>query len=234
MEIPADGFVTAQLPTMGQGNAMTRPEILEHYRHLRAISTAHHTGALKFVARPALLEQAKRLGLAAGNTLIVDNDEEMTLVFDLAVHTAKEGRSRAIDRYAKALPAPAGSDEARMLEAIRGAKFSVWKIERRHDAAGLVVSDVLRETEVWLLDVALESSSQDGMVFASRFCFIDDFAMTCGVVVPVTDDIVDDVLTDALAWRHSDLSMLAQDPKFAAAIYRAALDYRIMDHVAYT
>ena len=155
-------------------------------------------------------------------------------MFDLAIHTAKEGRSRAIDRYAKALSLPAGSDEARMLEAMRRTTFSLWKIERRHDAAGLVVTDVLREEEVWLIDEALESSSQEGLVFASRLCFIDGFAMTCGVVVPVTDDLVDDILTDALAWYHSDLSTLAQDPKFATAIYRAALDYGIMDCVAYT
>jgi hypothetical protein len=121
-----------------------------------------------------------------------------------------------------------------MLAAMRRTTFSIWKIKRRHDAAGLVVTDVLREQEVRLIDEALESSSQDGMVFASRFCSIDGFAMTCGVVVPVTNDIVGDVLTDALAWHHSDLSTLAQDPKFATAIYRAAIDYRIMDCVAYT
>lgn len=58
--------------------------------------------------------------------------------------------------------------------------------------------------------------------------------MTCGIVVPVTDDIADGVLTDALAWRHPDLSMLAPDPKFATAIYRAAIDDRITDCIAYT
>jgi hypothetical protein len=234
MDIPVGGFATPQPATAGQRQAMARPDVLEHYRHLRTISTECHTGALKFVARTALLEQAKRLDLAAGHTLIVDNDEEMTLVFDLAIHTAKDGRSRAIDRYAKASPLPAGSDAARMLEAMRRTTFSIWKIEHRHDVAGLVVTDLLREKEVWLIDEALERSSGNGMLFASRFCFIDGFAMTCGVVVPVTDDIVDDVLTDALAWRHSDLSMLAEDPKFATAIYRAAVDYRIMDCVAYT
>ncbi len=234
MDIPVGGFAAPQSATVGQRQVMARPEVLEHYRHLRTISAECHTGALKFVARSTLLEQAKRLGLAAGHTLIVDNDAEMTLAFDLAIHTAKDGRSRAIDRYAKALPLPAGSEAARMLEAMRRTRFSIWQIERRHDAAGLVVTDVLRDEEVWLIDEALESSSQDGMVFASRFCFIDGFAMTCGVVVPVTDDIVDDVLTDALAWRHSDLSTLAQDPKFATAIYRAAIDDGIMECVAYT
>jgi hypothetical protein len=45
---------------------MTRDQILERYRHLRAISTGHHSGALKFLSRQALLEHAKRLGLATG------------------------------------------------------------------------------------------------------------------------------------------------------------------------
>src|SRR4051812_39563807 len=78
---------------------MTRDQILERYRHLRAISTGHHSGALKFLPRQALLEHAKRLGLATGGMLVAESEAEMTLVFDLALYTAKEGRSRALDRY---------------------------------------------------------------------------------------------------------------------------------------
>lgn len=88
---------------------MTRDQILQRYRHLRAISTGHHSGALKFLSRQALLEHAKRLGLATGQTLVAESEAEMTLVFDLALYTAKERRSRALDRYARATllpPAP--------------------------------------------------------------------------------------------------------------------------------
>src|SRR4051794_5110486 len=81
---------------------MTRDEILQRYRHLRAISTGHHSGALKFLPRQGLLEHAKRLGLATGGMLVAESEAEMTLVFDLALYTAKEGRSRALDRYARA------------------------------------------------------------------------------------------------------------------------------------
>ena len=83
---------------------MTRDQILQRYRHLRMISTGHHSGALKFLSRPALLEHAKRLGLAAGGMLVAESGVEMTLVFDLALYTAKERRSRALDRYARATP----------------------------------------------------------------------------------------------------------------------------------
>jgi len=76
-------------------------EILRRYRHLRAIVTRHHSAALKFQAPDAILEQAKHIGLAAGHTLITDNEQELTVLFDLVIYNAKQGRSRAIDRYAK-------------------------------------------------------------------------------------------------------------------------------------
>jgi hypothetical protein len=172
---------------------MTREEILERYRQLRAISTRHHSGALEYVSRPTILEHAKRLGLAAGGMLVADSDEEMTLVFDLALYTAKDGRSRALDRYARAARLPPGSDESRVLEAMREARFSVWRIDHPHESAGLVVTDVLREVETWIVDENLEASAPEGLSFAGRVCEPDRFAMTCGVIVPVDRELMEEV-----------------------------------------
>ena len=96
---------------------MTRGEILARYRDLRAIGTRHHSAALDFVSRQAILEHAKRLGLADGRMLVAESEEEMTLVFDLALYAAKQTRSRALDRYVRAVRLPPDSDEARMLDA---------------------------------------------------------------------------------------------------------------------
>ena len=210
---------------------MTRDQILERYRHLRAISTGHHSGALKFLPRQALLEHAKRLGQAIGGMLVAESEAEMTLVFDLALYTAKERRSRALDRYARATPLPPGSDAARMLEAMRHARFSVWRINRRHETAGLIITDVLREAEVWLVDEQLETSAPEGLCFAGRICQPDDFAMSCGVVVPVYRVLIEEVALDMLAWRRGDPERVAQDPRFAIAIYRAAIDSGILNNV---
>lgn len=89
----------------------------------------------------------------------------MTLIFDLAVHTARPGRSRAIDRYAKAAALSPGSDEANALDAIRPAEFSLWRIEPHHQTAGLVVKDTLRDKEAWLVDESLTDIAEPG-----RFC----------------------------------------------------------------
>jgi hypothetical protein len=126
---------------------MQREEILDRYHHLRAISTRHHSAALDCLARSAILERAKHLGLVYGQALVAESEEEMTLIFDLAVHTAKPGRSRAIDRYAKAAALSSGCNEARTLGAICQARFSVWRIKRHHEVAGVIVTDVLRDSE---------------------------------------------------------------------------------------
>jgi hypothetical protein len=211
---------------------MTRDEILQHYRHLRMISIGHHSGALKFLSRQGLLEHAKQLGLATGGMLVAESEAEMTLVFDLALYTAKQGRSRALDRYARATKLPPGSDAARVLEAMRQARFSVWRIDRQHETAGLIITDVLREAELWLVDEQLEASAPVGLCFAGRLCEPDRFTMSCGVVVPVYRELIEEVTTDMLAWRRGDPERVAEDPRFALAIYRAAIDSGIMNNIA--
>jgi hypothetical protein len=211
---------------------MTREEILDRYRDLRAISTRHHNAALAFVSRSTILEHAKRLGLAAGRTLVAENREAMTLLFDLNLYTAKEGRSRAVDRYARAAKPLPDSDEAHMLDAMRHPRFSVWRVERKHETAGLVVTDVLRETEEWLVDENLEQSVPNGAVFAARVCKPESFAMTCGVVVPLTSELIEQAMLDGLGRKTDKPEQLAQDPRFATALYRAAIDSGVMDRVA--
>ena len=107
---------------------MQRQEVLDRYRHLRAISARYHTAALGRLARPTILEHAKHLGLAYGQALWAESDEEMTLIFDLAIHTARPGRTRAIDRYSKAEKPSTGPEEAPHVRAIRRERNSVWRI----------------------------------------------------------------------------------------------------------
>src|SRR3954465_7399500 len=120
---------------------LSRDAILTRYRHLRTISVRHHNRAVAFLSRSALLEHARHLGLTVGKTLVAESMEELTLAIDLALHTARPGHARAIDRYARAAQLQPGSDELVVLEAMRRARFSVWRVECRHAVAGLIVQD---------------------------------------------------------------------------------------------
>ena len=169
------------LPT-GIDEASPRDQVLARYRQLREISKRHHHKILDCISADAFLHQARRLGLARGKTLILDDMDELNYVHDLVIHTAPTGRSRAIDRYARSTHLVARSDEALVLGAMRVARFAILVIERRHEAAGLIATDLFRRNQVWLVDIGLEATMPEGAMMATRLYTPERF--TAGVNVP--------------------------------------------------
>jgi hypothetical protein len=117
---------------------------------------------------------------------------------------------------------------------MRAARFSVLLIERHHETAGLVAIDLFRRTEVWLVDIGLESSLSAGETFATRLFAPARFSMTAGIYVPFELDMMTDILGE-LPRRLGDgpLEALVDNRHFAEAIYRVALADGIMDLVTY-
>jgi hypothetical protein len=210
---------------------MTRIEILTRYRRLRQISKEHHHAVLDIIAPDVLLDWAKRLGLTEGRTVVLESEHEMTLAEDLATYLPRLGRSHPLDRYARAAQFALGSDEALMLEAMRHARFSLWRVERRHETAGLILGDVLRGEETWLVDETMEQNPPLGAAMAGRLLRPEGFAMTARIVVPVTPDLIKEVFDRTPALRSAKGDVLAGDPRFAIGIYRAAVATGAMDSV---
>ena len=216
-----------------QAPAAGRDDVLGRYRRLREVGKQHHSEVMRRLSRDAPLQQARRLGLVTGRTILVDSEDDLTLVFDLAVYAAPAGRSRAIDRYARSTPHPKGSDEALMLEAMCGARFAIVAVQDRHPVAGLLVTDLLRETDLWLMDEGLERSLSPGEMFATRYFRPADFAMTAGVVVPLDLPLLEMALFTVPQLARLSLDEALEDRRFAEAIYRTALADGIMEGVAY-
>ncbi|HTB46710.1 MAG TPA: hypothetical protein VK741_24040 [Acetobacteraceae bacterium] len=212
---------------------MTREEKITRYRHLRAIGKQHQNAAIKFVSRATMLDYGRRLGIVQGNTFVCDSPDELTFVFDLAVYTSREGRSRAIDRYARTVNPEPGSDTAIMLKAAQNARFGVWRIEGRHETAGLTIWDVARETTHWLMDEGFEASVPVGSVLAGRVKAVDDFVMTCGAVVPLDVDTLAEAVAHTPNWSARSRAAVVEDPRFATAVFRAALQSGVADRIEF-
>src|SRR4051812_28919050 len=210
---------------------MSRDETLARYRGLREINKRHQTQAARFVPHSALLDQARRIGLAIGKTLVADSMDELTLAFDLALYTAPPGRSRGIERYARATAVPSESEDEAVLQAMCQARFSVWQVERRHETAGLIMQDLMREKSLWLVDEGLEQTAVEGMSVAMRVITPEAFAMTCGVIVPVDAMLLDEVFEEVLGRIRGEADAIANDRRFATAIYRRAILDGLMDQV---
>jgi hypothetical protein len=210
---------------------MTRTEILTRYRRLRQISKEHHHAVLGIIAPDVLLDWAKRLGLTEGKKVVLGSEHEMTLAEDLATYLPRPGRSHPLDRYARAAQFSPGSDEALVLKAMRRARFSVWRVERRHETAGLILRDVMRSEDIWLVDETMEKNPPLGVEIAGRLLRLEGFAMTARIVVPVSLDLLKEVFDRTPAVRLAEGDLLPEDPRFAIGIYRAAVVTGAMDSV---
>jgi hypothetical protein len=210
-----------------------RRDILTRYRYLREIGKRHNSAVMGFVSNDTVLAHARRLGLASGRTFLLDSMDEMTLVFDLVIHTASTGRSRAIDRYARSTSFPRGSDEAAVLEAMCNACFAIIVVKERHPAAGLLVTDVFRETDFWLVDEGLEMSLDEKTPYATRYYKPYEFAMTAGVGMPVDEVLLEEAGAMIPQLKAKSPAEMVGDRRFAEAIYRAALAAGIMETVRY-
>jgi hypothetical protein len=223
----ADSAPQQHVPTV------SRDQVLARYRRLRELGKQHHSKVLDFLSRDAVLQQARRLGLAHGRTFLLDSMDELTLAFDLAIHTAPAGRSRAIDRYVRSARFPEDSDEAMLLKAKRNAQFAILTVQDRHPAAGLLVTDSVRGTELWLMDEGLEQSMSSGDMFATRYYQPAEFAMTAGVIIPMDLTLLEAAILSLPQLGDMTLVEVLGDRRFAEALYRAALADGLMEKVAY-
>jgi len=211
-----------------------RDDILTRYLRLREISKKLHKEVLSSISSDVLLNHARRLGLAQGKTLLLEHVDEMHYVCDLAIYTAPPDRSTSIDRYAKSVKFDTHSDERLMLDAMRRSQFAILLIEQRHDTAGLIATDILRGSKVWLLDIGLESSMDDGELIATRLLTPGPFSMTAGANVPFEIEMLEPVcmlLPRSIA--NSKLSRIAEDRRFAEAVYKVGLSDGVMDRLTY-
>ncbi|MGD9880188.1 MAG: hypothetical protein AB7F22_17995 [Reyranella sp.] len=207
---------------------------LERYRRWRRYRGSIQTAALKHVSQSTLLEQARRIGMARGAALIVSSESEMSLLYDLAVYGAKEGRTRAIDRYASAQSTSSDPNEALVLKALRESRFSWFRIIARQPPFGVRIEDLLRGRELWLLEEGLERTMQPGSFLAARVAPIECFVMTCGAIVPFDELMALDM--HAFLANQEERAILirqADDRRFPERLYRTAIRRDLMGRVEY-
>jgi hypothetical protein len=202
----------------------SRDEVLVRYRRLRQIGKRHHEDVLAFLSKDAMFDHARRLGLTRGKILVADSIDQMTMAMDLAIYTAAPGRSRAIDRYANSGRWAPGSEEAIMLEVMRNARFGVLQVKGRHPTAGLIVTEVFRQIELWLVDENMEATMPVGVAFAGRFFTPGPFVMNAGVGVPLTQEALRRVLFSLPKVMRKPRPELVQDRRFAEMAYRNAIE----------
>ena len=212
----------------GEG-VVERAEVLTRYRRLRELSRKHGNAIIKKLPKKTVLDCGKRIGLVRRKTFIASSMEEIMLAIDLAVYSPRSPRVSPVDRYRITSKFVNHSEDDLMLDAMCRSRFSLFLVKRRHLAAGLILEDLLRQEEVWLMDEGFEQTVPDGGTLASRVTKPDAFHMTTGAAIPITREAMQDV---AAVFPSPDASLVdGTNVRFIETVYRSAVTHRLMDTV---
>ncbi len=152
---------------------------------LHDLAERHFCALAPFLSPVRVQDHARRLARLRPDVWTGSNDQT-AFVIELAAWTAEKGRSTALERYARQMALPAGSDDARVLTGMQASIISFWTMQEVHPVAGWLLRDLANEGTVWVVDVSLGQYLGRGgsSCFLARLFQADSggFWMTCGTL----------------------------------------------------
>jgi len=228
------------------------------YQRYAALRARLLTAASRRVPLVSLATQARALTLWSGKQVTPATEQQLAAVFDLGVLEPLGDHGRGIDRQARAEPGEPGSDEAKLLAALQQARFGLFRRIGPDAAGGVAAEEFPGGAPVRIWDSYLGMGEGGEGLFAARLVRPDpeaapDFAMCCGVVVPIDSRVLQHLLDGTPPQRGEvrPRQVLADDaaavarildepaakallaemqgrPGFAAQLYRVAIDQGLM------
>ena len=192
------------------------PEVdLKLHRRLRAVLRGHQNAVVRTVPRTAFRKWAKRFGLLEGDKLVLESEDEMTILVDFLIYHHRQRGKTLVQKYLARLPPADGPEEVLIRAAMSSPRFSVYEVEEMRPFVGVVVRDLVRGGPVFVVDEALSTSAKPGMVLALRLLPLPSYWMTSGSGFPLSPEVVHtvrDVFLPALRQTEGhDLSHLSPE-----------------------
>jgi len=162
--------------------------LVRRYKRLRKVGRELNNRIFETLSREAIEQTARRLGMWRDGTLVLETQDEMSVLMDHAIHGYFEDGRNAVDRYVEAHPPQPASDEAAVLWAARQAFFAIPKVEEVVPGVGVWARDLLRDERFLLVDMGLSQSAVEGGVLATRLLPFERFVMTSGAALPASSE----------------------------------------------
>jgi len=203
------------------------------------------SSAAKRIPAASAASQGRALGLWHQGEVRVANDAQFDLFLDLGVFGPVGGHTPALEREARA--GEHDFDEARMLDAMRAARFHLFRVLGPHPEGGVAAEDLLSAAALRIEDRMLARPEQVGRGFAGRLMEAGGARMTCGALAGLSEAAVGELLGFVHVIGESPpelpplpplseadvagLRALAGEADFPARVYRASLRQGLMGNL---
>jgi hypothetical protein len=139
----------------------------------------------------AFVEAGQTLGLVQGDVLLDSSEEASAILFDFALYHHRIGGRNVIERFLHRSPPPPDSEEFATLQAMSRARYSLFEVRKIEEENHLELFDLIRSSQVKLLDQGLSQTAHKGLVLATRIIPFPEHAVTTGAAMPVSPDLLE-------------------------------------------
>jgi hypothetical protein len=202
-----------------------RAALVKRYKHWRELGKKLSHSLLKSLDVDAIDEGGKALGIMENGTLVFDSEEEMAVLADFCIHHVRRGGKNAMDRM---LEEDLSEEERTFVRARARSRYSIFRVKEVERGVGIVMEDVFRKQDLFVVDVNFSSTARPGALLASQMVEMEGFWMTTGAALPVHAEAAGAIDKRVGQWiekNHPDWGNLApeKESELARIIVRACL-----------
>lgn len=157
--------------------------MVEKYQIYREACTKLVTSKTMFsgISREAMMKSAKLLGIAQGDTLVFDREEEINVLADFALHEYKVSNKNAVQIYREKVPC--NEIERDIRDALLSSTSLSKVISISTEESSLLLADLLNQGEnIKLIDINLSKTAIPGLLLFTRILPFENFQMTSGLI----------------------------------------------------
>jgi len=165
--------------------------IIEKYKTYRKVGMElNHKMIDTCLDHDVLMESARLLGIARGDTLRFDSEDEMNVLMDFALNEYRVNNKNTIKIYLEKMGWQ-NEIEKDILDALLSSYTSLFKVTSISKAENtLFLNDILNKKDnIKLIDIALSKTAIPGLLLFIRLLPFRDFNMTSGMCFVFSGDL---------------------------------------------
>jgi hypothetical protein len=140
----------------------------------------------------------RKLGVLKGNTLVLDDVDQIGTVMDYCLYDYREGGLNAVARYIADSRLVPDSDESIVVKAMSESFYTLVQVAEVVPGVGARARDLMNNREYLLIDMGLGKTATEDLVIATRLLPFEDFVMTSGAPLPADAEAIAEILDFAL------------------------------------
>jgi len=212
-------------------------DLVPIYKRFRQAGVRLNNKLVESLDGDTMKEGGRRLGILRKDILVFDTEDQASVLMDYCIYNMYTDGLNAVQRYLAESPPRRDSDEMLFLNAMLRAHYSIFQVIEVERGVGVVVEDLLRGGTSILIDINFASIAREGMALATRVIPVEDFFMTGGAGLPVTNAELNKIAreTKRIFDPATDVTRLTPDQEsdLTALIIRTCLESGMGSRIAY-